>query len=220
VPVPLDLDYSETSNYAPGETTNLKNYNDKSPEVERIKGAHELGKSLGKLALFIHAEVQAANKQIEAMHTIVNNPEKEEHKAILNEHFGEHHNIKQITQYVNRLKTGTVKIGAIKDTTLAKVVIATTRKMDTDPNIRFGNTFHSEESKRTPKDAAGTLIHEASHALLKTKDHYVRQKKNAPLAPVSKQDYQKLQKDIPVTKHDERLVTGCKFCILQDIISS
>jgi len=90
--------YSETSDYAPGETT--KTYHgDDSPEVKRTKDGHALGKSLGKLILFIHAEVQAATQQIEAMHTIVHDHEKEEHKAILNEHFGEHDNIDAIKQH-------------------------------------------------------------------------------------------------------------------------
>jgi hypothetical protein len=217
VPVPLGLDYSETSDYAPGGTT--KQYHDDSPEVKRVKDGHALGKSLGILNLFIHADVQAANQQIDAMHTIAHDHEKPEHKAILNEHFGEHHNIDAIKQHVATLKTGEVKIGAIKDTAMGSQYAKTKwGPGTTNPKVHFGGLSHT--AGRTAQDTAGTLVHEASHALWQSKDHYARPKKDAPLAPVSKQDYQKLQAKIPVTKHDERLVTGCKFCILQDIISS
>jgi hypothetical protein len=213
VPIPLDLNFDKTSDYARGKTT--KKYHDNSPEVLRIKAGHDLGKSLGKLTSFIYAEIQPANEQIDAMHTIVDGHENPKHKAILNEHFGEHHDIEAIKAHVNMLKTGEVKIGAIKDNLKKSTTIAVTHPKT--GVIRFGTPAHS--AKRPAKSTAGTLLHEASHALLQTKDHYYREEKNGPLKPISKTDLTDHKKKIPLGEHHEHFVKGCKFCISLDIIS-
>ena len=163
----------------------------------------------------IHAEIQAANEQIDAMHTIVNDYGNKEHKAILNEHFGEHHNIDAIKKSVTLLKKGKVNVGAVSDAEIPEYVSAHTY-MEPPQSIWFGPHFHSP--KRTTQDTAGTILHEASHALLQTGDRYKRVGKgeDAHLVGIWINEYNELEKDKEQRKH---LVRGCKFCILLDYIS-
>ena len=160
---------------------------------------------------FIHAEIRTANKQIEAMHTIVNDYENKEHKAILNEHFGEHHDIKAIQKHVDMLRTGKVGIKVVRSN---QPFEAWTKKQT--GKVAFGLSFHSED--KTTQRRAGVLLHEATHALWDTKDRYKRvgEGENAHLQGIERVEYTNLEKDEGQREH---LVKGCKFCILLDTIS-
>ena len=149
------------------------------------------------------------------MHTIANK-ENEEHKAILNQHFGEHHDIEAIRKHVNMLRTGEVKIGAIKAVDLDPLCAASTTGKPGSKIVKFGPYIHS--AGKTTQDTAGTLIHEATHALWGTRDRYQRVGvgENAHLVGVGAKKYFKLEKDEGERKN---LVKGCKFYILLDTIS-
>ena len=157
----------------------------------------------------IHAEIRAAKKQIEAMHTIVNDYGNKEHKAILNEHFGEHHNIDAIREHVAMLRNGKVKIGKIKATRMDSPVEALSKKRT--GKIVFGPEFHSVE--KTAQRTAGTLLHEATHILWNSWDRYKREGEgeNTHLVGIGKKKYTRLEKDEGQREH---LVKGCKFYIL------
>jgi len=107
-----------------------------------------------------------------------------------------------------------VKIGAIKAADVRDIAVTNVQT----GIVKFGPLSHS--ARRAAQDTAGTILHEASHALWQTKDHYARlNNKNDPLTPVAKDRYQALQGRLPAIKQDDRLAKGCRFYILQNIIS-
>ena len=215
MPVPLDLDFSRTKDYAPGKKT--KTYHDDSPEVKRLAKAYTLGKSVSKHILFIHVEIQVANKQIIAMDAIVRDHKTKESKEILKEHFGEHYDIKAIEKSVTLLKNGKVGVEAVNNTKIPEHVNAYSVTYKGLPQkIGFGPSFYSPD--RTTQDTAGTILHEASHALLQTGDRYKRvgKGKDAHLVMITRDEFEKLNMD---KEQHENLVEGCKFLHLLDTIS-
>ena len=216
MPVPLDLDFSQTIDYAPGKKT--KTYHDDSPEVKRLEEAYILGKSVSKHILFIHVEIQVANKQIIAMDAIVRDHKTKESKKILKEHFGEHYDIKAIGKCVTLLENGKVDVDAVNndDPKIPEDVEGYSYFREPPEEIGFTPTFHSE--KLTTQFRAGVILHEASHALWHTEDRYKRvgKGKDAHLVMITRDEFEKLNMD---KEQHENLVEGCKFLHLLDTIS-
>jgi hypothetical protein len=135
----------------------------------------------------LHEANAIANLQIHAMHRVVQNPDREEHKKILVNTFGKHYDIGAIKGHVDKLMTGTVQVADVRDKSMPNSALAKTKYSGKpNANIRFGPAYH--DSKKTNHDRAGTLIHEASHALLGTKDFF---KKSDKTAIVNKSDAKK-----------------------------
>ena len=95
------------------------------------------------------------------MHTIVRDHKTKASKEILEEHFGEHYDIKAIKKSVALLRTGKVNVGVISDASIPEHIYA----LANIPQriIKFGPCFHSAE--RTTQDAASGLLHEATHTI-------------------------------------------------------
>jgi len=123
----------------------------------------------------LHKAERLANLQIDAMYKVVQDPDKKEHKEILVNTFGEHYNIKAISRRVRALKTEMVKVAKARDDSLKPSTIALTRT-STEGNsktrtsrVHFSAKYHDDQ---TDAERAGTLIHEASHALFGAKDYF------------------------------------------------
>lgn len=170
------LDYSKTSDYAPGETT--KKYHDHSPEVKSVKDGHTLGKVNS-----LHLSMLKYRQQTTRLRLCTLSYMIMKRKSTRQSSMNTSENIDAIKQYVAMLKTGEVKIGAIKDATMSGEYGKTQWRSDkTNPKVHFGTLSYS--TRRTAQDTAGTLLHEASYALWQTKDHYSRHPKNGPLIPI------------------------------------
>ena len=172
-----------------------------------------LGKSVSKHISFIHVEIQVANKQINAMHAIVRDHRKKASKEILKEHFGEHYDIKAIEKSVTLLEKGKVNVEAVNSDD-AEIPECVSGYAHSEPphEIGFSPAFHSEEL--STQHRAGVILHEASHALLQTKDLYKRvgKRKDAHLVGISMVEFNKLKMD--KEQREGSVVKGCKFCIL------
>lgn len=117
-----------------------------------------------------------ANLQIQAMHRVVQDPTLTEHRKILVNTFGKHYDIRAITGHVDQLRKGTVQVTDLRDKSMLQSELGKTRLAGKpDASVRFGPSYHGP--KMTDGSRAGTLIHEASHALFATKDYFSKHDK-------------------------------------------
>ncbi|KAF8906196.1 hypothetical protein CPB84DRAFT_1745063 [Gymnopilus junonius] len=109
------------------------------------------------------AALKTANRQIGKMETVLNRPNPQSEPAVVAA-FGENANIDEIKKHVQTLKTGKILVlNAEPANGVTQGATATGNK-----HVTFGNVFYGS----TDKERAGTLIHEASHALNSAVDHF------------------------------------------------
>ncbi|KAF8803994.1 hypothetical protein BYT27DRAFT_7259448 [Phlegmacium glaucopus] len=160
-----------------------------------------------------------ANLQIKAMHKVAQDPHREEHHKILVSTFGEHYDIKAIKAHVDTMRHGTVKVSDLRDEALPAKTFGKTRYQGDSASVRFGSKFHLPQT--TDEQRAGVLAHEASHALLHTKDYFLKDGKQPvpqkrtkdPSTSISgglTQGYHELRKD-PLSKMHQNADTWKAF---------
>ncbi|KAF9044149.1 hypothetical protein BJ165DRAFT_1405003 [Panaeolus papilionaceus] len=108
-----------------------------------------------------------ANDKLTKMTAFLNGPSPGTQKAFTDA-FGTNANIAEIKKRVAAIYTGNIVIYDAEASPLATQ--GATDVSVTPPKIYFGSVFYS--STTSIEDAAGTIIHEASHALVGTTDYF------------------------------------------------
>jgi len=128
-----------------------------------------------------------ANLQIDAMHKVLQNPSQKKNKKILRQTFGKNFDYNAIKRHVDDLKTGTVKVSDVNSAAMPGGVRAkTSNSGEPRASVSFGPDYH-DPTKMSDNGRAGTLIHEAAHALFGAKDYFAKDTKQ----PISKSQYKK-----------------------------
>lgn len=131
------------------------------------------------------------------MSQVVKNHERPYNKLILNQAFGKGHDLEEIKQNVKALKHSDVMISTVRGH-LDKNTFAWAHS---NGKIEFDHKYYT---LKTDRERAGTLIHEASHAILGTKDNFVHDSKHGGIIPISARRSEALKgKGVDVT-------SGCK----------
>jgi hypothetical protein len=102
------------------------------------------------------------------MHRVIKNPHHPAHQSIINEAFGPNPNLKKIGENVEQLRHGKISIEHLHHGNLGKGVYADTSERHR--TVRLGSDFHWHH--QNDESRAGTLIHEAAHALFDAHDHF------------------------------------------------
>ncbi|KAJ3498149.1 hypothetical protein NLJ89_g10256 [Agrocybe chaxingu] len=117
-----------------------------------------------------HAE---ANSQIDELDKLLKQPKKIYMPHIINT-FGLDANVKEIKKVVKKLKTGTIKISKVHAGKKEKTNASSNPE---EGSIKLYEGFYAKHSHRS---MAGTLIHEATHALAGTHDFFSSDGKFTP----------------------------------------
>lgn len=130
-----------------------------------------------------------------------NHPDLDAH---LRNAFGENYNKAEIHKTVNQLASGTIDIGRTSAPSGPNDRnLATTFGNSKTARVMFTENFH----KMTPEAQAGTVLHEASHAISVTKDYFHKDPDNHDqYKPMSSLE----GKDAPA---GAEVKSGCKCCI-------
>lgn len=131
------------------------------------------------------------------MSNVVQDPHTPYNKLILDQTFGKGHNLVQIRKNVNALKAGVVNIAKVR-AHLNDKTYAWARHGD-----RALELDHKFYTLKTDRERAGTIIHEASHALFGSKDNFFHDPIHGVIA-VSAGQSQALK------NHGYKVSTGCK----------
>jgi len=113
----------------------------------------------------IDKAVGDAHTRIEAMHTAINNPTDPIHAKAIEKAFGKTPDMAALRTHVDALRAGHITINNARSGNLDANALAATNTAT--KHIRMGAAFHDQ---LTDQQRAGTVIHEASHAILGTKD--------------------------------------------------
>ena len=121
------------------------------------------------------------------MEAVVANPGTADHQTMLKTCFGDHFDIKGITEGVHKLKAAVLKVTDVYEAAMPAGVKAKTSDGGTAAaTIRFGPDFY--DGKKTSDDGRiGTLLHEASHYVMGTWDYFTKPDKK----PIQKTEYNK-----------------------------
>lgn len=114
-----------------------------------------------------------ANHQLKQVAIVTDNHEDPINKMFLQKAFGPNYNIEKIKEGVKTMRHSTVTVDTVRADLKRGVNAMTTYRPrpngtgSSSPAVHFDNNYYM---LKTDRQRAGTLIHEASHALLKTKD--------------------------------------------------
>jgi hypothetical protein len=141
----------------------------------------------GRVAVLRKANKEA-NSQYKHMERVMAHPTKPKNAAVISKSFGDKANLHAIGENVQRLKKKTLLVKTVNEPFNPKrpdQIAFTRARVDQKKHLHFADHFFNS---LTPLGQAGNLVHEASHALLNTKDHFSKDEQGGKLHPVSQHE--------------------------------
>lgn len=137
------------------------------------------------------------------------NPQDRGNRKILVKSFGENHDIKAIQSGVAKMHSSTIQVASVNSD--PKEGSAATIRPDN--TLQFSKTFFND---RTPSERTGTLIHEASHALLGAHDYFENHSNPQDMKAISrtKADQLKRKAASKGKSQDHYVLAGCESEII------
>ncbi|KAF8902545.1 hypothetical protein CPB84DRAFT_1846197 [Gymnopilus junonius] len=148
----------------------------------------------------IRTAAEQAHQQVLNMQRLLNGPHEEAHPHLVNA-FGENYNKPCIKETVDQLAQGTIHIGDMNQANKGEKADRIAETYESQARVSLMNKFHQMD----PAARAGTIIHEATHALAGTRDLFNSPPGNSndikPLHPQAKASMEAARHTIKVGYH-------------------